>query len=315
MNYKHFDITFKSSFNDKKIIGELFVPEKDIKGIVHVVHGMCDHLGRYSEFMKYLATSGYVAVGADMLGHGKTAGSPENLGFFAIDNGYRYLIRDVHRLKSIVNKKFPNVPYFLMGHSMGSFVTRLYVSSYHNSVDGLILSGTADREKMLNTGISMLNKHLLRHGPYFRNKEVDAFVSAVNNRKFVPPTETPRDWVVSERGEIKKYVNDPLCNFVFTTSAFIDLFKLHNHCNNDQWYESFPKDLPVLMFSGSKDPIGNFGKGVSNIYRKLVDYDVDDVTLLLYPDGRHEMLHERDKYKVFMDIRKWLSETKELYHI
>lgn len=314
MKYDCENLSFKSSCGLATIRGKMYVPKGEVKGIVQIVHGMCDYTTRYDEFMKYLAKIGYVAVGADLLGHGETASSPDQLGFFAPLNGYKYLIRDVYRLNRIVTKQFPDKAYFLMGHSMGSFISRIYASKYAETIDGLILSGTSGPVRLVDTGIILSEKTMAKYGPHYRSRKLDALVSKIYNRRYTN-VETGKEWLMRERGEMNSYINDPKCNYIFTSSAFVDLFKLHKYCNAPIWYKTIPRDLPILMFSGDMDPVGDFGKGVKRVYDKLLSYEFSDITLLLYPEGRHEMLHEINRYQVFMDIRKWLDETKYIHNI
>jgi alpha-beta hydrolase superfamily lysophospholipase len=300
--------TFKTKDNEN-IFTYKWLPdnEKDIKAIVQLAHGMAEHGKRYERFSEALNGSGYGVYINDHRGHGKTAGSLEALGFFADENGWDLVIDDMHQLTGIINETFPGLPVFLLGHSMGSFLSRNYIYRYGNELKGVILSGTAGDPGLLGAlGILVAKRECKKKGKKTKSLLLDKLSFGSFNKAF-KPARTDFDWLSRDPEEVDKYINDPYCGEVFTAGFYLDLLEGMKKINLQSNTNRVPKDLPIFLFAGDMDPVGKNGKGVKQIFKAYEKAGIRDVSCKLYKDGRHEMLNEINREEVFNDIIKWLD--------
>lgn len=266
--------------------GIAYIPEGEIKGVFHLVHGMCEYIGRYEHFLPFFAENGFVCVGYDHLGHGNTANEGE-LGFIAENGGHKLLVDDVNRFAESVKAEYSNIPYILMGHSMGSFIVRLAAAKYRGLADKLIICGTAGSNPAAAAGIVLAKliktvKGARAYSPFIENMAFGSY-----NKYF--KEDSPHAWLTKDENIMKKYADDKFCHYHFTVSALADLITLTHNCNLNTWYIDMPKNLPVLLIAGSEDPIGNYGRGVREVYDKLIKNGQKDVDLRIYEKCRHEM--------------------------
>lgn len=305
MNVTIREISFRGS-DKNPAVGWLYQPATEqIRGIIQICHGMTEHMGRYHEFMRYLARSGYIVCGADHPGHGRSAVNGH--GFFAPENGNLLLVENQYLFSRIMQKEFPGYPLILFGHSMGSFAARIYAAKYPSVLAGLILSGTGRGHFFLDAAIASARYSVRRHGPRHIDKKLDQFVFGMFNRPFA--SEHPHSgWLSRDMEQVRLYCNDPACNFTFTVSALRDLLLLVRASNQKNCFSSASKDLHLLVFSGSQDPVGEQGKGVRQVYEHYVAAGVHDAQLNLYEGGRHEMLNEVNRCQVYQDILRWLNQ-------
>lgn len=293
---------------------ELFVyrwlpdDKKKIKAAVQIAHGMAEQASRYERFAKALVKEGYAVYAKDHRGHGKTAGDLDNVGFFAHENGWRTVVDDMHQLTGIIRKENPKVPVFLFGHSMGSMLGRHYAFLYGKDIDGFIVSGTSGDPGLLGKiGVLIAKREKKKKGEKFRSELLTKLSFGEFNKPF-KPNRTDYDWLSRDEAEVDKYVKDPYCGGVFTTSFFCDLLEGVNAIHDMKNVVNTPKDLPMYIFSGGKDPVGKNGKGVRAVHKMYEKVGIKDLTLKLYPDGRHEMLNETNRKDVFADVIKWLND-------
>lgn len=306
MNYLHKDLTFQSTDGKNTIHAELFIPsDKNIKGVVQISHGMVDHIGRYYLLAEALCDAGYVLAGHDHLGHGKSVSDPKDFGFFASNNGYKLVIDDIYVMNSLIRKEFPGVPVVLMGHSMGSFLARLYAIKYADSIDGLIVHGTAGPNPALIPGQMVVKLIKAFKGERHRSPFVRSLAEGGYNKSF-DPAEGEGAWLTREGSLVADRPHDPRTNYIFTLSGYADLFNMLGECSAPAWFRQFPSDLPTLIVSGEADPVGDFGKGVKYVYDNLKAAGAD-VELKLYPGARHELFFETNRDEVFADLIKWIE--------
>ena len=310
MNYIHKELSFPSSDGKNTIHAELFIPSNTdkIRGVVQLAHGMMDYVGRYGLLAEALTDAGFVLAGNDHLGHGGSISTPEDYGFFASENGYKYVIDDVKGMNDILRHHYPGLPLVLLGHSMGSFISRLYAEKYPESIDGLIIHGTAGPNPALGAGKIVVKLLRAIKGERHRSKFVCSLADGGYNKAF-DPAEGEGAWLTREGSLVAGRPNDPNTNFIFTLAGYADLFTMLSGCNAKEWFEKFPKALPTLVVSGENDPVGDFGKGVRYVYDNL-NKNGANVALKLYPGARHELFNETNRDEVFTDLIDWLGGIK-----
>ena len=307
MNYIHRDITFPSSDGKNTIHAELFIPsDNNIKGVVQISHGMMDYIGRYQGMADALCKAGFAIAGNDHLGHGDSVATPDDYGFFASKGGYRYVIDDVKKMNDLIRKEIPDVPVVLLGHSMGSFIARLYALDYRDSIDGLIIHGTAGPNPA--TGAGKLLVKILRaiKGERHRSKFVCSLADGGYNKGF-DPAEGSGAWLTRDPSMVADRVGNPKNDFIFTLAGYEDLFNFLGNCNSSSWFRQFPKDLPTLVISGKEDPVGGFGKGVQYVYDNLAKNGAN-VELKFFEGARHELFNETNRDEVFSYLVAWLED-------
>ena len=277
-------------------------PERDIIGIFQIVHGMQEHAQRYDAFASFLAEKGFLVVAADHLGHGHTAATESDLGYFGEGDVPTILVRDVHRLKKIIEKQYPGIPYFIMGHSMGSFILRKYLAMYKKGISGAIICGTATKPSFItNLGVSICNITSLFHGDRYYSRLINNICFGSYLKK-IPDATTKSDWLTEDSNEVKAYRADKYCGFRFTVNGFKNLFKLINFVCKPSNFSGLSKDMPILITSGNQDPVGNYGKDPVKVYNQFCDLGIKKVELKLYKDCRHEILTSLIKEEVYTDM-------------
>ncbi len=273
------ELYFDSRDNKNKIHAVKWLPEADRPVcILQIIHGMAEYVERYEEFAQNMAARGALVTGEDHLGHGKSVGEEGRYGYFCERDAATVAVRDAHRLKKTVQEQYPGVPYFVLGHSMGSFILRNYLCRYGTGIQGAVVVGTG-----------MLNA--LSFGGY--NKRI---------RK----ARTPMDWLSRDEKTVDAYLKDPLCGFTFTVNGFQTLLELVARLYQSGNLEKMPKELPVLFVSGAEDPVGDYGKGVERAYQSFLDVGMKNVKKKLYENDRHELLNEVDRKQVYEDIWQWI---------
>lgn len=305
-NYSVSNVRFTSSDGESRVHGWVYAPNDcEPVALLQLTHGMCEYIGRYKWFMEALCAKGFVVFGHDHIGHGESS-EPENYGFFGEKDGWRHLVEDVHRMNVLVHKRYPSLPLFLFGHSMGSFVARLYLSEYSNETDGVILCGSCGPNPLAKAGIAAASAVSLLKGPMWRCPVLEKMAFGTYNEKY-QPQRTTHDWLTRDEDIVDRYLEDPKCMFRFTACGFRDLFTMVSRCNSKQWFRSLPKTMPVLLISGDMDPVGDYGKGIVRVQEELMKAGMVDVGMILYPQARHELLNELNREEVLQDIHNWLS--------
>jgi len=264
-------------------------------------------LARYERFADNLNKAGYAVYANDHRGHGQTAGSLDNVGYFADEKGWEKVVGDMHTLTRIIKKENLNKPFFLFGHSMGSFLSRHYSMLYDKELSGLILSGTGGDPGVIGKiGLFIAKMDAKIRGKKAKSEIMNKLSFGAFNNAF-KPNRTEYDWLSRDDAEVDKYINDPWCGAVFTAGFFCDMLDGIGYINKKENIAKISKNLPIYIFSGAKDPVGAKTKGVTQIYNSLKKAGISDVTLKFYEDGRHEMLNEINREEVFHDIIEWLD--------
>lgn len=283
-------------------------PDGVPRAVVQICHGMNEYAGRYRQFSEYLAGHGFAVCGHDHMGHGSSAASDDDLGFIPRRGGAEILVSDTYNMTRIIAERFPKLPVFLLGHSMGSFIARLYITEHADALAGVILSGTGGPGQPAAAG--RLLSRIIGTGSYGRRRSalIDKIAFGSYNKTYgagVPKYA----WLSRDPDIVEKYTNDRYCaSFIFTTDAFYVLFSMLERVSAKKWAADVPRELPALLAGGTDDPVGNYGRGVREVYRRLSTAGVRDLTLRLYPQMRHEILNEIGRDAVYSDILGWICE-------
>ena len=304
MNINVIDREFPSTDGTHMLKGKLYIPEGKPRAILHVVHGMTEHIGRYDAFLREMAQAGYVCVAYDNLGHGLTAKDDSELGYIAKSGGWKILADDVNSVGSSIKGEYVGIPYYLMGHSMGSFIVRLVAADYPNLADKLIVMGTGGPNPASKAALRIIDLIKLFFGDKHVSPMIEGLVFGQYNKGF--GDRSNGDWL-SKNPEVRRTYNaDKFCNYHFTVSAMYDLIKLNDVTNSPKWFKKIDKSLPILLLSGADDPVGEHGKGVTKVYDRLKK-TVANVKIKLYENNRHEILNDTARGQTIEDIKQFLG--------
>lgn len=302
------DFTFASTTGRNQLYAHMVVPDGEVRGVVQIAHGIAEYIDRYDPFMQFLAQNGFVAVGNDHLGHGKSIHAPEEKGIFAEKDGWKYVLDDMDRLHQLTVEKYPGVPYIFFGHSMGSFLTRHYVILHPDQPDLVIICGTGHQAPAMVAGGNTMAKLAVgifgprKIGKTLNNVAFGAYTKGIENLR------TPSDWLNRDPKEVDKYINDPLCGFVPTVSMFRDMMGGVKFITDPKNIGKMNKTTPVLFIAGGDDPVGEHGAGVKRAFQTFQEAGIQDVSIKLYPGARHEILLETNHEEVFSDVLNWINE-------
>lgn len=302
---------FKSCDRTTQIHGIEWTPEGEVRAVLQICHGMVEHINRYDEFASYLTQRGFYVVGHDHLGHGKSVQGEDDYGYFHEPDGNACVIGDIHKLRWWTKKHYPEVPYFMLGHSMGSFLLRQYLTKYSEGLAGAIIMGTGYHSlPELKLGQVLCRGIAYVKGWRYRSRLVNTIGFGGFNRRF-RPCETEKDWLTTDTEKRDAYIQDPYCNFTFTLNGYYHMFGGMKTLEYKKNLENMCKELPVLFVSGEDDPVGGFGKGVRKVYQQFLDVGMIHTELKLYRDDRHEILNEKDRAQVYEDCYLWMEEMIE----
>ncbi len=272
---------------------------------LQISHGMIEHIMRYADFAEYLNGKGVSVFGHDHLGHGET--SPDDHGTIAESDGDEHLVEDVYLVTQEVERRCPGVPHFILGHSMGSFVVRRYLTRYGDMVDGAIIVGTGNQPGIAVSFGKLVSSLLVKmKGPRYVSPFLNKTVLEGNDKKFDSP-DLPNRWISRDEETVRRYNEDPFTTFKFTASGYRDLFTLIGKVISGEDFGNIPKGLPIILLSGADDPVGESGKGVERARKGLEKAGLHP-DMKLYEGGRHEILNETNRSEVYEDIWNWLSD-------
>ena len=299
---------FPSSDGVHRVHGLRWRPEEGApRATVQLVHGISEYIGRYEPLAVFLAHRGFAVAGHDHLGHGGTARDRGEYGFFADAGGWDLLVADVEALRGDIAARFPGVPHFLLGHSMGSFVARTYLIDHPGTVDGCLLLGTGqERAALVALGRALSGALCRLRGPRSRSRLVTALSLGAYNAHF-RPNRTGADWISRDTAAVDAYVADPLCRFTPTVGMFRDMLGGIRRIGDPRALARMDPDTPVALFSGGDDPVGGMGRGVETVAGLFRRAGCRDLTVKLYPGARHELLNELNREQVLDDLLTWLE--------
>lgn len=284
----------------------LWQTDAPCRGVIQLVHGMAEHIARYDRLARALCAAGYTVAGHSHLGHGEDAREDE-LGFFGRRDGWDHLVEDVHAAHEMLLKRFPGQRFAILGHSMGSFVTREYLLRYGGDLTAAVICGTGWFPGPLCSVARAAAALCGVFGGWQKPAPlVDRLMSKDNNKAFAP-ARTPFDWLSRDTAEVDKYMADLRCGFLFTARGYYDMFMGLKSLSRLHRLATLPGNLPVLFISGDADPIGAQGKGVNTVAQQFRDAGVRDVTVRLYPGARHELFNETNRDEITAELIDWLN--------
>ena len=286
----------------------IYEPECEIRAVVQVSHGMCEYVGRYEKYAEHLCAQGIVLAGNDHPGHGESAASPEDFGYFAKDGGVELAVEGLAGMSRILLERYEGKPLILLGHSMGSFLCRIYLTKYAENLAGAIVMGTAGPGAPTAAGIGLANLIALFKGDRHRSKLLRSIQQSGYLKRCGKDADRC-DWLTRDRSVVEAYNNDKYCNYIFTVSGYRDLFRMLAEVTDEFWATKVPTDLPILLISGADDPVGAYGNGVMKVAGALTHAGAQKLTTVLIPDARHEVLNETDSAETYALIDKWIAEV------
>lgn len=304
------NFTFLSNDGKTAVHAVKWTPDNgEYKAILQISHGMVEFIERYIPFAEFLTTKGYMVVGHDHIGHGQSVTSQDDWGYFCEGNPSDIVVADMHKLRSLVQEDYPEMPYFMLGHSMGSFMLRKYLAVHNDNLRGAIIMGTGfTPENMTSLALKITALITKLRGSKYRSKFVQGLAFGADYKGFDMTGEKPEEsWLTKDVDIVKAYYNEPRCTYMFTVNGYKGLFEAVNFSCNPENAAKIPKKLPLFIVSGEQDPVGGLGKGVKAVYDMYKAAGMFDLTYKLYENDRHEILNETDKQIVFEDLLAWMN--------
>lgn len=299
-------IVLESATGQCQLNIRVWEPETEPKAVVQIVHGMAEHIDRYDSFARFLNSHSILVVGADTASHGKSISDSGTLGFFGNENGWDSLIQDIRSVCTAIKQSYHNTPFILFGHSMGSILVRSYAARHPDDFDAFIFSGTAGKNPVLSIGKLVAKHEIRKNGPTAQSELLNSLSFGAYNNAF-KPNRTAFDWLSRDEAEVDKYVADPMCGFIFSASAFRDLFDGMGEISGPEWAARVPKK-PILLITGAKDPVAGNGKGVAQVVQWL-EQSGHTPKSILYPEARHELINELNREQVYGDVHAFIEEV------
>jgi len=298
---------YDSRSGQNRIYAVRWIPDGEAIGIIQIIHGMNEYIERYEEFATFLTRKGFIVTGEDHLGHGKSVGEEGIYGYFCEEDPATVVVEDVHRLRRYTQKEYKDLPYFMIGHSMGSYILRNYMEMYAEGLAGVVLMGTGS----MSTTMLVANKLATGIGTLlFGSKKTANFINKIAFRYYNKRINNPRtymDWLCKDQDVVNSFFEGEMRNFIFTINGFRALGTFVWRAQDKKRIAKYPKELPIFMISGKEDPVGSYGAAVIQVCEMYKDMGISNVTLKLYEDDRHELVQETDKEIVFEDILGWIS--------
>lgn len=300
--------TYRSADGVTDIHACCWMPDDhNTRAILQISHGMLEFVDRYDSFAGYMAKQGFLVVGHDHLGHGLSVRSEQDWGYFTAGDGSEILLQDLHTLRTLTRQEYPGLPYFMLGHSMGSFILRRYLMEYGEGLTGAIISGTGYKaEALADVFLAVCRVLAALHGWNCRSRLAKELFFSGSFHKFdMDGTHPENSWLTSDSDIVRCYYADPRCTFPFTVSGYYTITRLLKNIQRPENIAKTPQALPLLFVSGADDPVGEFGAGVRKVCELYRGAGHDKLELKLYPQARHEVLNEKKRLEYWREILNW----------
>lgn len=298
-------VTYPSKAPGITIHAYIWIPNVPITAIVQISHGMAEYAKRYDDFARFLACNGFLVCANDHIGHGANC-DPDDWGILP-ENADEIMLADMRTLQQKMKQVKPDVPYFMIGHSMGSFLARLYIETYGDDLDGAVISGTG---QMSHTAAHLGNSiaHLVArmHGSAYRSKFLDRMGAGGYGKK-IPDADSDFAWLNTSKHAVQRYIDDPACGFMFSAGGYCALTHLMEQMADLDLVARIPNNFPIFFVSGEEDPVGNFGSGVERAADDMRNHSHAHVKVKLYDRMRHEVLNEPRHTQVYAAIHRFLD--------
>ncbi len=313
MSLKYGEFLFPSSSG----LGDIFARSYELsnisetKGVFQIVHSITEHSERYKEFAVFLCSRGYAVFVHDHIGNGRSVLADETKGYFGEQGGASTLIADTYELTRLISAKYAGLPIFMYGQGFGSFIAREYCVAHKYDLKGAVFCGTGSASPTVSVGRAVAKILTEKNGSDYRSDFLNNMLLGANNKR-CKPSKSNFDWLTSSEEDLEKFLKDPLCcTEGLTVSAYADILSIVQRVNTKDWFKNIPKDLNLLLISGTEDPIGNYGKGVKEVFDRLQAAGHKNTLLKLYEGCRNELIHECGKYSIFDDIADWADSVIE----
>lgn len=305
------EFTFPSADGKTAIHAVEWLPEGQPRAVLQISHGVAEYILRYAPFAEYLTARGFAVAGHDHLGHGDSVAQGETRLYFGPKGSWDWVVADLYTRRNLLGKRFPGIPCFLLGHSMGSFLARTYLIRYPGTVDGAIIMGTGQMSPAtISAGRAIAALEKRKVGECQSTPLVDRLAFGAYNKRFAP-TRTGFDWLSLDPGNVDRYIADPLCGGNPSLGLFLEMLGGLRFISRRENLRKMNANTPILFVSGAMDPVGDCGKGVQRAYRSFQRAGARDVSIQLYPELRHEILNEACREDIYRDLYRWLSEKLE----
>lgn len=282
---------------------------KNPKAILQIAHGVTEYIDRYEELARYLNEKGIVVVGNDHIGHGKSISLEKGPMYFGKSGSWNYVVEDLLVLYKMTKKEYSDIPYFILGFSLGSFLVRTLLINHPEVSDGVILIGTGQTPWLnLKLGLLVANSEAKKYGDNAFTNKIDNLTFGTYNKKF-KPNKTKFDWLCSNEESLEKYMNDSNRGDSFSAGLFRELLNGMLYDGKIKNIKKMNKSLPILFLSGSDDPVGDYGKGVKKAYSDFKKAGISNLEIKLYPGLRHDILKEKNKKDIYEDIYNWIKKN------
>lgn len=307
---KEESFSFLSADRKSKVHAVRWIPEDGAYHVIlQITHGMVEYIERYRDFAEFLNQQGVMVVGHDHIGHGESVAEQKDWGYFTEPNPSDVLVEDMHMLRQLTQEANPGVPYFMLGHSMGSYMLRKYLAIHGEGLRGAIIMGTGCMpDSITKMGLIVVKILSKLFGTRHRSRFVQRLTYDKPYKQYdLTGKDISKSWLTKDEEIVQTYYNDPKCTFRFTLNGYQGLMEAVLFDNQRENIERVPKSLPLFFVSGADDPVGNCGKGVKQVYDKFDMAEKEDITWKLYENDRHEILNETDRDIVYHDIWVWMN--------
>lgn len=302
------NFTFKSSDGTNTISAKYWIPEGEPVAVFQITHGMVEYKERYDGFARFMAENGFLVCAHDHLGHGDSVSTVSDWGYINEKSPSDFMVEDMNKLRKIASEEYPGIPYFMLGHSMGSFMLRKYITKYAEGLSAAVIMGTGHNgSATAKVAIALTSSIALVKGWRYRSNFVEGLAFSESYSKYdLTGTDSSNSWLTKDTAIVEKYYKDPKCTYKFTLAGYKALFEAVGASCDLKAAGNIPKDMPILIVSGADDPVGDCGAGVEKAYKMYCKAGLHDITMKLFQGDRHEILNETDRDIVYAYILDYI---------